>query len=104
MASYDEDLNDERQRCPHGTFIGSWWGPDYICGYCEDGISVEEMYEIQAASARWGAEHLLAEGERLAEALTNALVGLPYQVRYAQVLVEYLSADKYARAWDLINA
>lgn len=35
--NYDEDYNDPRQRCRHGSFIGSWWGPDYMCGWCESG-------------------------------------------------------------------
>lgn len=34
---YDGDLNDPKQRCRHGTFIGSWWGPDYLCLQCELG-------------------------------------------------------------------
>lgn len=34
---YDADITDERQRCKHGTFIGSWWGPDHLCHYCEMG-------------------------------------------------------------------
>lgn len=25
--------------CQHGTFVGSAYGPDYLCGWCEDGIS-----------------------------------------------------------------
>lgn len=37
MTQYDEDHDDPRQRCKHGTFIGSWWGPDYLCGQCEMG-------------------------------------------------------------------
>lgn len=37
MTQYDEDHDDPRQRCKHGTFIGSWWGPDYLCGQCESG-------------------------------------------------------------------
>lgn len=40
FGDYDEDLNDERQRCLHGTFVGSWWGPDYLCGLCEMGLNV----------------------------------------------------------------
>lgn len=104
MASYDEDLNDARQRCEHGTFIGSWWGPDYLCGYCEDGISVQEMYAIQAESARWGAERLVAEAERIAQVMADALSQHPYSVKVATVLVEYLGADKYAKAWDLVNS
>lgn len=48
MPNYDEDYNDPRQRCPHGTFIGSWWGPDYLCGYCEDGVTVKEYEAMRA--------------------------------------------------------
>lgn len=32
---YDGDLDDPSQRCQHGTFIGSHWGPDYLCPACE---------------------------------------------------------------------
>jgi hypothetical protein len=45
---YDADHSDNSQYCIHGTFIGSWWGPDYICGYCEDGVSLEDMRKEQA--------------------------------------------------------
>ena len=34
---YDWDRNDRSQYCKHGKFIGSWWGPDILCGYCEAG-------------------------------------------------------------------
>jgi len=34
---YDWDRNDSSQYCKHGTFIGSWWGPDLLCVYCELG-------------------------------------------------------------------
>lgn len=34
---WDWDRNDKSQYCKHGTFIGSWWGPDLMCGKCEDG-------------------------------------------------------------------
>ena len=40
---YDWDRNDDRQYCQHGTFIGSWWGPDILCMWCENGATVEEM-------------------------------------------------------------
>lgn len=23
--------------CPHGTYVGDAWGPDYLCGMCEEG-------------------------------------------------------------------
>lgn len=34
-GGYDADRDDPSQYCKHGTFIGSWWGPDYLCGQCE---------------------------------------------------------------------
>ena len=34
---FDWDRNDENQYCEHGTFIGSWWGPDLMCLACEMG-------------------------------------------------------------------
>lgn len=34
---WDWDRNDPNQFCRHGTFIGSWWGPDILCGQCESG-------------------------------------------------------------------
>ena len=48
FGDHDEDLSDDRQFCKHGRFIGSWWGPDYMCGLCEDGVTDEEYAEICA--------------------------------------------------------
>ena len=31
--------------CVHGTFVGNWAGPDYMCGPCEMGITDEEWAE-----------------------------------------------------------
>lgn len=45
---WDWDRNDKKQYCEHGTFIGSWWGPDLLCGECESYDSVDtfdESYE-----------------------------------------------------------
>jgi len=48
MEDYDEndrwdwDHSDSRQYCEHGTFIGSWWGPDILCWACESGMTVNE--------------------------------------------------------------
>lgn len=28
--------------CKHGTYVGWPGGPDYMCGWCEDGISDED--------------------------------------------------------------
>ena len=34
---FDWDQNNPAQRCKHGTFIGSWAGPDIMCHRCEEG-------------------------------------------------------------------
>ena len=36
-GEFDWDQSDDSQYCVHGTFIGSWWGPDILCGACEMG-------------------------------------------------------------------
>lgn len=52
---YDADHEDPRQYCPHGTWIGSWWGPDYLCHACEMGISVpaDAYSRLQRAEQRY---------------------------------------------------
>lgn len=42
---YDADHDDPRQYCRHGTFIGSWWGPDYLCWACEEGLTDAEWQD-----------------------------------------------------------
>lgn len=34
-SRYDFNRDDSRQYCKHGTFIGSWAGPDLMCLDCE---------------------------------------------------------------------
>lgn len=36
--------------CKHGTFVGNWAGPDYMCGPCEMGVTDEEWREAQEAA------------------------------------------------------
>ena len=45
---WDWDRNDPRQHCKHGTFIGSWWGPDLMCGACEMGDPAPTVKETLA--------------------------------------------------------
>jgi hypothetical protein len=46
----EPDFSDATH-CVHGSFVGDWAGPDYLCGWCEDGISVSEMLAAQAFDA-----------------------------------------------------
>lgn len=45
-AKAEHQYGDEY--CIHGTYVGWWGGPDYMCGYCEDGISIYE-YALMGA-------------------------------------------------------
>jgi hypothetical protein len=65
---YDWDQSDPRQRCRHGTFIGSHWGPDLLCRFCEDGTTDEEFARLVQA------EHLRHVRELATPALVDDLV------------------------------
>ena len=30
-------MNRDDRYCKHGTYVGDPYGPDYMCGMCEDG-------------------------------------------------------------------
>jgi hypothetical protein len=50
-------LRRETTYCKHGSYVGYWDGPDYLCGYCEDGVSDYEYalsvaYEYQHNATR----------------------------------------------------
>jgi hypothetical protein len=44
---FDWDKSDSSQYCEHGTFIGSWWGPDLMCGRCEGGHNPNTDWEVE---------------------------------------------------------
>jgi hypothetical protein len=87
VSDYDEQMDAiqhglltyEGTHCVHGTFVGNWAGPDYMCGYCEMGVTDEEFQESrrihaeqqekrQAARNRWGELAELPSGEEKAAA------------------------------------
>ena len=55
----EEYLGYDDTHCIHGTFVGGWAGPDYMCRWCEDGVSLEEYQAIGrervARAHRWQA-------------------------------------------------
>jgi hypothetical protein len=87
---YDGDLSDPSQRREHGTFTGSWWGPDYMCGMCESGVSQEDVLESCVAAAIKNREHFvrLVWGER---GLDRALGGIDWECPMGNALIESLS-------------
>ena len=48
---WDWDQSNPDQHCIHGKFIGSSWGPDLLCQWCEDGVSLAEYRSIMRAEA-----------------------------------------------------
>lgn len=38
-------MEDDSNYCIHGKFVGNWAGPDYMCFYCEMGVTLEEYRE-----------------------------------------------------------
>lgn len=57
---YDGDTNDPSQYCEHGTWIGSWWGPDILCGLCESGIPMEELLVARVEESRARLERFIS--------------------------------------------
>lgn len=52
-GSYISDQEDQEDylgydatHCEHGTFVGGWAGPDYMCHWCEDGVSLAEYQSL----------------------------------------------------------
>lgn len=50
-------LGYDDTHCEHGTFVGGWAGPDYMCHWCEQGISVEELRATREHNARLKARY-----------------------------------------------
>lgn len=57
---WDWDAYDPNQYCRHGNFIGSWWGPDILCGNCEMGEdpTLQEMLDQYDERIRKLNEHI----------------------------------------------
>lgn len=94
---YDEDYSDPRQYCAHGTFIGSWWGPDYMCYYCETGESPPTPLQVdnRAFARRLHDARKDMEGF---DALTAHLARSPYNARIAQALVDCVTEQGWPKA------
>lgn len=46
--SNDLEFRDPEGYCVHGSYVGGC-GADYMCGWCEDGISLAEAIKIETA-------------------------------------------------------
>ena len=81
---WDWDRSDMAQRCKHGTFTGSWWGPDLMCGACEMGdpditvndvLKRKEMYqaETEKAFTAFGQLYAFAKTPKAKDGLIEAM-------------------------------
>lgn len=77
QLGYDADHDDPSQYCIHGTWVGSWWGPDYLCSWCEAGVSVADMEA--AILAQQG--HRLAAIEASVDRMLAAVCAVPSSTR-----------------------
>lgn len=55
METDYQDYATSSDYCIHGTYLGSWAGPDYMCGACEAGADHAVSYPI------WDVETIIAE-------------------------------------------
>lgn len=83
-----------RTHCEHGTFIGDPFGPDYLCGYCEDGISMEDFQAMKRreTSARLVEAARASEGVAFRQVVDCMLPAMQYMPRVANEIVN--------RWWD----
>ncbi len=69
--------------CIHGCYIGYPGGPDYLCQYCEDGISVAELVEMNRRDR-------IANARLLVTMMENIQAKVPFKSSTATWLVQYV--------------
>jgi hypothetical protein len=92
------DYATDEHYCQHGNYTGSWAGPDYMCGWCEAGISAAEAAEIELDRRIRNDRRTLEQYDRLVASFD----GRPYDARIADVLVRMAlePGNPWAAAWD----
>ena len=86
---YDGDRQDASQYCEHGKYVGSWWGPDILCGYCESGISALDLMkgELEYAEKRLQDFSRLVIGDSVGgPSLNRSLGGIDWESPMGQAL------------------
>ncbi len=74
--SDDPEFRDPGGYCPHGTYVGGC-GADYMCGWCEDGISGAELREINRRDrTRMTRERAEQAAKLLATLLRHGMSGI----------------------------
>jgi len=92
LRAHDEEPHPEY--CRHGTYVGCWWGPDYLCGACEMDIDDRRWaLNIGWDNYRAGRKYVAS---RLLEALKPDRVDTS-----VKTLAEYLTTDEIGEIVDL---
>lgn len=76
-SNWDRRNQWGEQYCIHGVNIGTWDGPDYMCGACESGSTILE-YALMVAYGEYQRDRKRAEQRMHAEvvdAICNAMRG-----------------------------
>lgn len=98
---YDWDQSDDSQYCQHGTFTGSWWGPDLLCQWCEDGVSVAEMRAWRQRQRELRADTALGIAWAVLEHVPVTGTSLDWWVKYAPVLIDqYGVTEADLQRWE----
>jgi|SRR5688572_16722312 hypothetical protein len=106
---YDGDTDDPSQYCkPHGVFVGSWWGPDYMCPYCEEGLTARQYYKLMDHQARLAKrkrrlemEARLEQFDRFDQAFRPYFGWNPGIVAALMLVAD---TPYYQEAWELVQA
>lgn len=78
-------LGVEANYCRHGVFVGDPHGPDFMCGYCETGVS---DYEFALGIAGWEQDR---NARAFRQRLSDAVVGVMREDREG---LEWLTPDE----------
>jgi hypothetical protein len=62
------------QYCQHGVNVGTWDGPDYMCGACEDGLSIYQ-YALYSAYDQMQRDRRAAQ-RQISDAVIDVIKGL----------------------------
>jgi hypothetical protein len=97
QLGYDADHDDPSQYCIHGTWIGSWWGPDYLCGYCEMGVTVKEMQIAAKRAKKRRAVREMQEYEKIRKLMQDMVPTHGFDTRLAGLLIGLVEQRYFRR-------
>jgi hypothetical protein len=88
LLEVEPDFSDSTH-CRHGSFVGDWAGPDYLCGACEDGLSAFGPTDSEIElDARVDARARELVGESVHESLVGLLSDYSYSTVFAGAIVD----------------